>query len=106
MSMPRTLFQKIWDSHLVDRQPDGVSLLYIDLHLTHEITSAQAFEGLRINNRKVRRPDLTLAVVDHNVPTTDRSKPVEDEEARIQIDQLDKNAKEFGIEYYDMFDVR
>jgi len=103
---PRTLFDKIWDSHVVNRQDEGTALLYIDRHLTHEVTSAPAFEGLRLAGRKVRRPDLTLAVADHNVPTTDRSKGIEDEESRIQIDALTKNCKEFGIALYEMGDVR
>lgn len=106
MATPRTLFDKIWDSHLVDRQADGTSLIYIDRHLVHEVTSPQAFEGLRVAGRKVRRPDLTLAVADHNVPTTDRSKGIDDEESRIQVDALEKNAKDFGIEHYGMNDIR
>ena len=103
---PRTLYDKIWDDHVVDTQPDGTCLLYIDRHLVHEVTSPQAFEGLRMTGRKVRAPGKTLAVVDHNVPTTDRSKGIADEESRIQIDQLAINAHEFGIEYYDAFDKR
>jgi 3-isopropylmalate/(R)-2-methylmalate dehydratase large subunit len=103
---PRTLFDKIWDSHIVNRQDDGTCLLYIDRHLTHEVTSAPAFEGLRTNKRKVRRPDLTLAVADHNVPTTDRAKGIEDAESRLQVDTLRQNCKEFGIPLYDMDDVR
>ena len=103
---PRTLFDKIWDSHVVNRQDDGTCLLYIDRHLTHEVTSAPAFEGLRTNQRKVRRPDLTLAVADHNVPTTDRAKGIEDAESRLQVDTLRRNCKEFGIPLYDMDDIR
>ena len=103
---PRTLFDKIWDSHVVNRLDDGTCLLYIDRHLVHEVTSAPAFEGLRLAGRKARRPDLALAVPDHNVPTTDRSKGIADEESRIQIDTLRNNAKDFGIEYYDMDDIR
>ena len=106
MAQPRTLFDKIWDSHLVNRQDDGTCVIYIDRHLTHEVTSAQAFEGLRTAGRKVRRPELTLAVADHNVPTTDRSKGIDDPESRLQIDTLRDNAKEFGIELYDMDDIR
>lgn len=106
MSQPRTLFDKIWDSHVVDRQEDGTCVLYIDRHLVHEVTSPQAFEGLRTTGRTVRRPEATLAVADHNVPTTDRSKGIEDEESRIQIDTLEANCAEFGIEYYSMDDIR
>jgi 3-isopropylmalate/(R)-2-methylmalate dehydratase large subunit len=103
---PRTLFDKIWDAHLVERQDDGTCLLYIDRHLVHEVTSPQAFEGLRLAGRPVRRPDATLAVADHNVPTSDRSKGIADAESRIQVDTLARNAAEFGIEYYGMDDVR
>ncbi|MBI1244720.1 MAG: 3-isopropylmalate dehydratase large subunit [Alphaproteobacteria bacterium] len=106
MTKPRTLFDKIWDSHVVHRQDDGTCVLYIDRHLVHEVTSPQAFEGLRMAGRKVRRPDATVAVADHNVPTTDRSKGIADEESRIQVDTLAKNAKDFGVEYYGMDDVR
>ena len=106
MAAPRTLFDKIWDSHVVSRQDDGTCLIYIDRHLVHEVTSPQAFEGLRMAKRKVRRPDLTLAVADHNVPTTDRSKGIDDEESRIQVEALTKNCADFGIELYDMNDVR
>ncbi|MEN8197125.1 MAG: 3-isopropylmalate dehydratase large subunit [Pseudomonadota bacterium] len=106
MAKPRTLFDKIWDSHLVHRQDDGTCLIYIDRHLVHEITSAQAFEGLRMAGRTVRRPDATLAVADHNVPTTDRSKGIDDPEAALQIDTLANNCAEFGIEYYGMDDIR
>src|SRR5256714_3079044 len=98
MAKPRTLYDKIWDDHLVDEQPDGTCLLYIDRHLVHEVTSPQAFEGLRISGRKVRAPEKTLAVVDHNVPTTDRSKGIDDPESATQIDTLAQNAKLFGIE--------
>jgi len=103
---PRTLFDKIWDSHIVNRQDDGTCLVYIDRHLVHEVTSAPAFEGLRQAGRKVRRPDLTLAVADHNVPTTDRSKGIADAESRLQIDTLTANCKDFGVPLYDMDDVR
>ena len=103
---PRTLYDKIWDDHVVDRQDDGACLLYIDRHLIHEVTSPQAFEGLRLTGRKVRAPAKTLAVVDHNVPTTDRSLPILDEESRAQIEQLAVNAREFGVEYYNEHDLR
>jgi len=104
--MGRTLYDKIWDDHLVANNPDGTSLIYIDRHLVHEVTSPQAFEGLRMNKRKVRAPERTLAVVDHNVPTTDRKLPNPDPESAIQIATLAENTKEFGIEYYDPFDRR
>ncbi len=103
---PRTLYDKIWDDHLVDEQPDGTCLIYIDRHLVHEVTSPQAFEGLRQHGRKVHAPDKTLAVVDHNVPTTDRHQPNPDPESTAQIEALAKNAKDFGVEYYDEFDRR
>ena len=106
MTGARTLFQKIWDAHLVDEQPDGTCLLYIDRHLVHEVTSPQAFEGLRLTGRKVRRPDATLAVPDHNVPTSDRSKPIVDEISRLQVDTLTENCREFGVELFGMRDVR
>jgi 3-isopropylmalate/(R)-2-methylmalate dehydratase large subunit len=103
---PRTLYDKIWDDHVVDTQPDGTCLLYIDRHLIHEVTSPQAFEGLRMAKRKVRAPQKTLAVVDHNVPTSDRSKGIEDPESRTQVETLAENAREFGIEYYNELDKR
>jgi 3-isopropylmalate/(R)-2-methylmalate dehydratase large subunit len=103
---PRTLYDKIWDDHLVDEQPDGTCLLYIDRHLVHEVTSPQAFEGLRSSGRKVRAPEKTLAVVDHNIPTTDRKLPNPDPESAEQIKVMAQNAKEFGVEYYDEFDKR
>ena len=106
MHQPTTLYDKIWTAHLVDEREDGTGLIYIDRHLIHEVTSPQAFEGLRSSNREVRRPDLTLAVADHNVPTSDRSKGIDDEESRIQIETLDKNCDDFGIELYDMKDIR
>ena len=106
MTKPRTLFDKIWDAHLVDRQPDGTCLLYIDRHLVHEVTSPQAFEGLRAAKRGVRRPDATIAVADHNVPTTDRSRGIEEPESRLQVETLERNVKEFGIPYYGMADIR
>ena len=102
----KTLYDKIWDAHVVSTEPDGTSLIYIDRHLVHEVTSAQAFEGLRIGSRKVRRPELTLAVVDHNIPTTDRSSGIDDPESKLQVDTLRDNTKEFGVEYYDETDVR
>ncbi|MCB1514447.1 MAG: 3-isopropylmalate dehydratase large subunit, partial [Hyphomicrobiaceae bacterium] len=103
---PTTLYDKIFEDHIVDRQPDGTCLLYIDRHLVHEVTSPQAFEGLRMANRKVRAPEKTLAVVDHNVPTTDRSHGIADDDSRIQVETLAKNAKDFGIEYYNELDAR
>ena len=106
MTKPRTLYDKIWDSHLVHEAPDGTCLLYIDRHLVHEVTSPQAFEGLRMAGRKVRAPHKTLAVVDHNVPTTDRSKGIDDPESALQIATLAENAKDFGIEYYHERDKR
>ena len=106
MAKSRTLDDKIWDDHLVDEQPDGTCLLYIDRHLVHEVTSPQAFEGLRTAGRKVHAPDKTLAVVDHNVPTSDRSKPNPDPESAEQIATLAQNAKDFGIEYFNEFDKR
>jgi len=105
--VPKTLFEKIWDAHLVERQDDGTCLIYIDRHLVHEVTSPQAFEGLRQTGRKVRRPEATLAVVDHNVPTdSDRTEIIKDETSRIQVEALQANAREFGIECYDHFDIR
>src|SRR5881296_335027 len=106
MAKPRTLYDKIWDDHLVDEQPDGTCLIYIDRHLVHEVTSPQAFEGLRLAGRKVRAPEKTLLVVDHNVPTTDRSKPNPDPESAAQIAYLAENAKHFGLEYFNEFDKR
>ncbi|MBB3391301.1 3-isopropylmalate/(R)-2-methylmalate dehydratase large subunit [Rhizobium sp. BK275] len=107
MSAPRTLYDKIWADHLVDEQEDGTCLLYIDRHLVHEVTSPQAFEGLRMSGRKVRAPEKTLAVVDHNVPTSaDRHLGIKNEESRIQVEQLAKNAAEFNVEYYSENDKR
>ncbi len=106
MAKPRTLYDKLWDDHLVDEQPDGTCLLYVDRHLVHEVTSPQAFEGLRLSGRKVRAPEKTLAVVDHNVPTTDRSVPNPDPESAEQIATLAQNAKDFGLEYFNEFDKR
>jgi 3-isopropylmalate/(R)-2-methylmalate dehydratase large subunit len=106
-SAPKTLYDKIFDDHVVDRQADGTCILYIDRHLVHEVTSPQAFEGLRMAGRKVRAPEKTLAVVDHNIATTsDRLQGIKDEESRIQVETMARNAKEFGIEYYDERDVR
>ncbi|MDT2075343.1 MAG: 3-isopropylmalate dehydratase large subunit [Planktomarina sp.] len=104
---PKTLYDKIWDAHIAHQADDGTCLLYIDRHLVHEVTSPQAFEGLRMTGRKVRAPEKTIAVPDHNVPTTlDRLKGIEDEESRIQVDALDTNAREFGVVYYPVDDVR
>ena len=104
--MSKTLYDKIWENHLVHEQSDGTSLIYVDRHLVHEVTSPQAFEGLRLQKRKVRRPELTLAVPDHNVPTTDRTKGINDEESRIQVETLRKNCKDFGVELFDVNDKR
>jgi 3-isopropylmalate/(R)-2-methylmalate dehydratase large subunit len=104
--MSKTLYDKIWEDHLVNQQPDGTALIYVDRHLVHEVTSPQAFEGLRMQKRKVRKPKLTLAVPDHNVPTTDRSKGILDEESKIQIDTLRNNCKEFEINLFDVDDKR
>ena len=104
--MPKTLYDKIWNDHLVHQQDDGTSLLFVDRHLIHEVTSPQAFEGLRNSNRKVRQPNLTLAVVDHNIPTTDRSKGIDDIDSRIQVETLEKNCKDFGVRLFGMNDKR
>ena len=106
MSNSKTLFDKIWDAHVVHRQDDGTCLIYIDRHLVHEVTSPQAFEGLRNANRAVRAPNRTLAVADHNIPTTDRSAGILDEESRIQVEVLEKNALEFGVPYFAVDDKR
>ena len=106
MPNSRTLYDKIWDDHVVDIQEDGTALLYIDRHLVHEVTSPQAFEGLRLENRKVRAPEKTLAVVDHNVPTTDRTQGIDDPESALQVETLAKNSEEFGIEYFSETDFR
>jgi 3-isopropylmalate/(R)-2-methylmalate dehydratase large subunit len=106
MAKPRTLYDKIWDDHMVDEQPDGTCLLYIDRHLVHEVTSPQAFEGLRTSGRKVRAPEKTLAVVDHNIPTSDRNLPNPDPESAEQIRVMAENARDFGIEYFDEHDRR
>jgi len=104
--MSKTIYDKIWNEHLVHEQEDGTSLLFVDRHLIHEVTSPQAFEGLRNSKRKVRQPRLTLAVADHNVPTTDRSKGISDKESKIQVDTLDTNCKEFGVQLFGMEDKR
>ncbi|MEC8564421.1 MAG: 3-isopropylmalate dehydratase large subunit, partial [Pseudomonadota bacterium] len=106
MAGPRTLFDKIWDAHVVDRQDDGTCLIYIDRHLVHEVTSPQAFEGLRAAGRQLRAPEKTLAVPDHNVPTTDRSAGIDDEESRIQVETLRQNCADFGVPIFDVDDVR
>ena len=106
MAGPRTLFDKIWDAHVVDRQDDGTCLIYIDRHLVHEVTSPQAFEGLRAAGRQLRAPGKTLAVPDHNVPTTDRSAGIDDEESRIQVETLRQNCADFGVPIFDVDDVR
>ncbi len=106
MAKAKTLYDKIWDDHLVHEADDGTCLLYIDRHLVHEVTSPQAFEGLRLTGRTVRHPERTLAVVDHNVPTTDRSKGIAEEESRIQVETLAKNAKDFGVKYFNELDKR
>ena len=103
----KTRHYKIWDAHLVHEAEDGTSLLYIDRHLVHEVTSPQAFEGLRMAGRTVRKPENTIAVPDHNVPTTpDRLDGIKNEESRIQVEALDKNARDFGIHYYPVNDIR
>ncbi len=99
---PKTMFEKIWDAHLVKAEEGKPAILYIDLHLVHEVTSAQAFDGLRMTDRKVRRPDLMLATMDHNVPTTDRSLPIADPISKKQMDVLAANCEEFGITLYDI----
>ena len=106
MNKKTTLYDKIWDNHVVSQQTDGTCLLYIDRHLVHEVTSPQAFEGLRNSNRKVRHPNLTLAVADHNVPTTDRTKGIADADSKIQVDTLEANCKEFGVQLFGMDDKR
>ena len=104
--MYKTLYDKIWQSHLINEQDDGTSLIYIDRHLVHEVTSPQAFEGLRLSNRKVNSPKRTLAVADHNVPTLDRELGIKEEDSRIQVEELDKNVEEFQIPYFNMNDTR
>src|SRR6201985_632210 len=104
--MAKTLYDKIWDAHLVEQKPGEAPILYIDRHLIHEVTSPQAFEGLRNNGRKVRRPELTLAVADHNVPTKDRDQGIVDPESREQVETLERNARDFGVPYFSMDDIR
>ena len=107
MTTPKTLYDKIWDAHVAHESDDGTCLLYIDRHLVHEVTSPQAFEGLRMSGRGVRAPDKTIAVPDHNVPTTiDREVGIDNEESRIQVEELDKNARDFGVHYYPVSDIR
>ena len=107
MTTPRTLYDKIWDAHVAHEADDGTCLLYIDRHLVHEVTSPQAFEGLRLAGRSVRAPEKTIAVPDHNVPTTmDRESGIDNEESRIQVEALDKNARDFGVHYYPVSDIR
>ena len=105
-STPRTLYEKIWNAHVVERQADGTCLIYIDRHLVHEVTSPQAFSGLRESGRTVRQPKATLATADHNVPTTDRSHGIAEPESRFQVETLERNVKEFGIPYFGMDDIR
>jgi 3-isopropylmalate/(R)-2-methylmalate dehydratase large subunit len=104
--MPRTLFDKVWDAHVIEKLEDGTCLLYIDRHLVHEVTSPQAFEGLRMAGRKVRRPDETIAVTDHNVPTSDRRHGIAEPESRIQVETLERNVAEFGVPYFPLLDAR
>ncbi|MDT8343758.1 MAG: aconitase family protein, partial [Thermohalobaculum sp.] len=105
--MAKTLYDKIWDAHVVHEAEDGTCLLYIDRHLVHEVTSPQAFEGLRMTGRRVRHPEATTAVPDHNVPTDlDRAAGIKDEQSRIQVEALRQNAKEFGVEIFDVADIR
>src|SRR5471030_3341639 len=106
MPKARTLYDKIWDDHVIETQSEGSTLLYIDRHLVHEVTSPQAFEGLRMAGRRVHAPEKTLAVVDHNVPTTDRPPGIEDPESALQVATLAENAREFGIEYFSELDKR
>ena len=107
MTTPKTLYDKIWDAHVAHEADDGTCLLYIDRHLVHEVTSPQAFEGLRLAERNVRAPEKTIAVPDHNVPTTiDRESGIDNEESRIQVEALDKNARDFGVHYYPVSDIR
>ena len=105
-SNPKTLFEKIWDDHVVHEEPGKQSIIYIDLHLVHEVTSPQAFEGLRLAGRKVRQPGRTVATPDHNVPTSDRNLPIADEISRKQVDTLRANCEEFGVQLYDLNDPR
>ena len=104
--MPKTLFDKVWDAHVVERLEDGTCVLYIDRHLVHEVTSPQAFEGLRASGRQVRRPDATIAVTDHNVPTSDRRAGIAEPESRLQVETLERNVAEFGVPYFPLLDAR
>ena len=104
--MSQTLYDKLFENHLIDKQEDGTCLLFIDRHLVHEVTSPQAFEGLRMNGRKVKFPEFTLAVADHNVPTTDRSKPIENKDSALQYETLQKNCKDFDINFFGLNDIR
>src|SRR5438270_1883719 len=104
--MTKTLYDKIWDAHLVASAPGETPVLYIDRHLVHEVTSPQAFEGLRLAGRKVRRPELSLAVADHDVPTDDRSKPIVDPEGALQVETIERNVAEFGVPYFGLHDMR
>src|SRR5215831_8743936 len=105
MPAPKTLSEKVWDRHVVHAAPGEPDLLYIDLHLVHEVTSPQAFDGLRLNGRPVRRPDLTVATEDHNVPTVDIDKPIADPISRTQVETLRRNCEEFGVRLYPMGDI-
>ena len=100
--MPKTMFEKIWDAHVVHEEPGQAPVVYVDLHLVHEVTSPQAFDGLRMAGRQVRRPDLTVCTADHNVPTSDRTLPIADETSRRQVEALTNNCNEFGLTLYDM----
>src|SRR6202048_2629276 len=100
MAQPRTLFDKIWDSHVITPQGEGTFLIYIDLHLIHEVTTPQAFEGLRLAGRKVRRPDATMAVCDHNIPTSNRRPGIDEPESKLQVDTLEQNVRDFGVPYF------
>src|ERR1700681_4415828 len=104
--MARTLFDKVWDAHVVERLPDGTCVLYIDRHLVHEVTSPQAFEGLRLARRRVRRPDATIAVADHTIATSDRRSGIKEEESRIQVETLERNVADFGVPYFPVLDAR
>src|SRR5271163_2516822 len=108
MAKPRTLYDKIWDDHLIEDDPNGASVIYIDRHIVHEVTSPQAFEGLRLAGRKVRRPEAALAVADHNIPTVtaDRKNGIVDPESRQQVDTLERNVAEFGVPYIPIDDIR
>src|SRR6266702_4774137 len=104
MTAEKTLYDKIWDDHLIEEAADGTCLIYVDRHLVHEVTSPQAFEGLRAAGRRVHSPGRTLAVVDHNVPTTDRTHGIDDPESALQVATLARNAKEYGVEYFNELD--